>query len=63
MAMLNDLFAALALVFVLEGIVPFLNPGAVRKTVQIIAQLDDRTLRIGGLVFMLLGVGLLYLVR
>lgn len=61
--MLNDLLAALALMLVLEGIAPFLNPDAVRKAVQIIGQLDDRTLRIGGLVFMLLGVGLLYLVR
>ena len=61
--MLNDLLAALALMLVLEGIAPFLNPDGVRKAVQIIGQLDDRTLRIGGLVFMLLGVGLLYLVR
>ena len=59
----DDLLAALALVLVIEGIVPFLNPQSLRKMLATVAQLDDRTLRITGLVSMLGGVVMLYMVR
>ncbi len=61
--MFNDLLAALALLLVVEGILPFLNPGALRRTLHNIGQMDDRSLRIMGLVSMLCGVALLYVVR
>ncbi len=61
--MWNDLWAALALMLVLEGILPFLNPDGVRRLLQSMSQVDNRSLRISGLVSMLAGVGLLYLVR
>lgn len=32
--MFNDLLAALALMLVVEGILPFLNPEALRRTLQ-----------------------------
>ena len=59
----DDLLAALALVLVIEGIVPFLNPQSLRKMLVMVAQLDDRTLRVAGLVSMLCGVLMLYMVR
>ena len=59
----GDLLAALALVLVIEGIVPFLNPQSLRKMLVTVAQLDDRTLRMTGLVSMICGVVMLYLVR
>ena len=59
----DDLLAALALVLVFEGIVPFLNPQSLRKMLVMVAQLDDRTLRVTGLVSMLCGVLMLYMVR
>lgn len=59
----NDLLAALALVLVIEGIVPFLNPQSLRKMLVTVAQLDDRTLRITGLISMICGVVMLYIVR
>ncbi len=59
----SDLFAALALMLVIEGIIPFLNPGGLRRTLALLAQLDDRSLRIGGLISMLAGVIILYFVR
>lgn len=59
----DDLLAALALVLVIEGIVPFLNPQSLRKMLATVAQLDDRTLRIAGLVSMICGVVMLYMVR
>ena len=59
----SDLLAALALVLVIEGIVPFLNPQSLRKMLATVAQLDDRTLRITGLASMICGVVMLYMVR
>jgi len=59
----QDLLAALALVLVIEGMVPFLNPQSLRRMLEMVSQLDDRTLRIMGFVSMLFGVVMLYMVR
>ena len=59
----TDLLAALALVLVIEGMVPFLSPQSLRRMVAMVSQLDDRTLRITGLVSMIIGVVLLTIVR
>ena len=59
----SDFLAALALVLVIEGIIPFINPQSLRRMLATVAQLDDRTLRIAGLVSMALGVVMLYIVR
>lgn len=61
--MWQDLAAALALVLVLEGILPFANPGAVRRALQAIQQLSDGQLRGIGLASMLLGLLLLLFVN
>jgi hypothetical protein len=59
----SDLLAAIALLLVIEGMVPFLNPQSLRKMLETVSQLDDRTLRIVGLVSMVVGVILLTIVR
>ena len=59
----GDLLAALALVLVIEGIVPFISPQSLRRMLATVSQLDDRSLRITGLVSMIFGVVMLYLVR
>ncbi|MBI2779393.1 MAG: DUF2065 domain-containing protein [Gammaproteobacteria bacterium] len=61
--MWQDFLAAVALVLVLEGIMPFLNPQGMRRTMLLITQMDDSSLRIAGLVSMVLGVIVLSLVR
>lgn len=61
--MWHDLFVALALLFVIEGIWPFLSPQRLRRALLEVAGADDRTLRLAGLVSMIIGVGLLYLVN
>lgn len=61
--MWQDLFAALALMLVLEGVLPFLSPGGFRNTLRLIQDMDDRGLRAVGLVSMGLGLLILYLVR
>ena len=59
----NELFSALALVLIIEGIMPFISPGSWRQTMLQASQLPDKTLRIIGLASMLFGVVLLYLMR
>ncbi len=61
--MSQDLLTAIALMIVLEGVVPFLSPDLLRRMMASMAEMDDRSMRIGGLISMLVGVGLLYLVR
>lgn len=61
--MWHDLFAAIALILVIEGVLPFLNPAGLRNSLLMITRMDDRTLRIAGLVSMLVGVTLLYFIN
>lgn len=61
--MWNDLLAAFALLLVLEGMLPFLRPAAMRRVWIQMAGMDDRALRIAGLLSMVGGVVMLYLVR
>ena len=62
-AMWNELLAAFGLMLVLEGILPFLNPGALRRTLLRMVELEDRVLRFAGLASMLLGLLVLYFFR
>lgn len=58
-----DLLAAVGLMFVLEGIFPFLKPDGVRQTLLQITKVNDRILRLAGLGSMAFGLVVLYLVR
>lgn len=61
--MWQDFCAALALVLVIEGMLPFLKPEAWRKTMGRIADQPNNALRFIGLMSMLMGVILLYVIR
>lgn len=61
--MWRDLGAALALVLVLEGILPFANPDGVRRALAAIDRMSDSQLRAAGLSAMLIGLLLLFLVN
>ena len=61
--MWQDFFRALALMLVIEGIMPFLNPGAWRRALQSAAGLGDASVRAFGLLAMLAGLVLLAAVR
>lgn len=54
---------AFCLLLVLEGILPFLYPTRWRRLVVNLATITDRQLRIMGLLTMLIGIGLLYMLR
>jgi len=60
---LRDLFSAVALVLVLEGILPFVTPETWRRAMLQAASLDNRVLRVIGAMSMLAGLLLLYVVR
>lgn len=57
----SRLLEAVALLLVLEGIMPFLSPSSVRRLLERVNELGDRSLRVAGLASMLAGVALLYL--
>jgi uncharacterized protein YjeT (DUF2065 family) len=59
----DDLWAALALVLVLEGLLPALAPRAFREALAQMAAMPDRVLRALGLASMVAGALLLYWVR
>ncbi|AFL72483.1 hypothetical protein Thivi_0414 [Thiocystis violascens DSM 198] len=59
----HDILVAFALLLVIEGIWPFLNPASFRRVLAMIAAEGERPLRISGLISMLAGLGLLYLVN
>ena len=61
--MWQDLAVAFSLMLVIEGIIPFLNPGRWRNMVAFLAEVDNRKLRIMGLGSMLAGTLLLYLLK
>ena len=55
--------AAIALVFIIEGLIPFLSPGRWRNMLAVAEQLDDRVIRNFGLGSMLFGLFVLYWVN
>ncbi|MDJ0739514.1 MAG: DUF2065 domain-containing protein [Gammaproteobacteria bacterium] len=61
--MWQDLFTALALMLVLEGILPFVSPRGFRDMLRMVGEMDDKALRYSGLSTMLAGLVLLYFVR
>lgn len=61
--MWHDLAVAFCLMLVIEGIIPFVNPGRWRKMLLMLDQIDDNTMRMIGLASMLVGTGLLYIVN
>lgn len=61
--MTQDLLTALALMLVLEGILPFLRPRGARQTWFALSRMDDSRIRIVGLISMLAGLVLMQFVQ
>lgn len=59
----QSLLSALCLVFVIEGLMPFINPDSWKKLMAQMSTVDSKSLRTFGLVSMLSGVLGLWLVR
>ena len=52
----GTLLAALGLVFLIEGLGPFINPGGMRRLYLSLTQIPDNQLRTVGLVSIIVGV-------
>ncbi len=61
--MWDDLVRAIALVLVIEGMLPFLSPDGWRQAMIQAGRLSDKTLRVIGLASMVVGVLVLYMTR
>lgn len=61
--MWESIIPALALVLVIEGMLPFISPKSWREAMTQAAQLPDNILRSLGFVSMMVGVIVLYFVR
>ena len=59
----HELGIAVALLLVLEGIFPFLNPPGLRRALLALSELNDQQLRFAGLSSMLIGLVLLYIIN
>lgn len=60
---LQTFLMAVGLVFVIEGLMPFLGPRFWRRAMQHMMFQTDMTLRVFGLISMLVGLGILYWVH
>jgi len=59
----SDLGAAVALMLIIEGIMPFVNPKTFRQMLEMVSQMDERNVRTLGAVWMGLGLVVLYWAR
>ena len=60
MGLSEALLASVALLPILEGLLPFLSPGRCRKLFERVLQLSDEELRVFGFVSIALGLTLLW---
>ena len=58
----QDLLTALALVFIIEGLMPFIAPSKLKEVYQSLLQTPDKSLRVLGLGSMVAGLVLLFLI-
>ncbi len=60
--MFEQVVTAIALVLVIEGLLPFISPAAWRELMRQLTALPDKPIRMAGLMSMLLGTMLLYII-
>ncbi len=59
----TEILTALALVLVIEGLLPFASPGRYRQMVAQIVGMSDNNIRAVGFVVIVIGLALLFIVR
>lgn len=62
-SLIHSLWLATALMLIIEGILPFINPTALRRALLQVATMTDQQLRITGLLSMVAGLLILYWVN
>ena len=58
----HDLFTALALLLILEGLLPFISPESIKKVYKSMVETPESSLRMIGLASIVAGLILLYIV-
>ena len=58
----NDLLTALALVLIIEGLLPFLAPDKLKEVYKSILEMPEKSLRMMGFGSMVVGLILLFLI-
>jgi len=61
--MWQEIVTAIALVLIIEGIIPFVSPLRFKNFVERVSQLKDNNLRFIGLISMIIGLLLLFFIR
>lgn len=61
--MWQHILTAISLYLIIEGMIPFISPNFFRQAAMRIAQMDDNSLRVGGLTIASAGLIMLYIVR
>jgi uncharacterized protein YjeT (DUF2065 family) len=59
----TELFSALALVMIIEGIIPFISPQGYKNTMQQMLAMPESTLRVVGFGLMFVGAMSLFFIR
>lgn len=59
----TEILTAVALVLIIEGLLPFASPGRYRQMVAEMVRLSDNHIRSVGLIIIIVGLVLLYVVR
>ncbi len=59
----DDLWAAIALMLIIEGIMPFINPESFCRTLKVVSEMKRKSVRILGMIWIGLGLATLYWVR
>jgi len=59
----TDLLSAIALLLIIEGLLPFFNPSGWKNVLLKVLQMDDKQLRFLGLTSMVIGILILNWVR
>ncbi|WP_417550689.1 DUF2065 domain-containing protein [Methylophaga sp.] len=62
-SLIHSLWLATALMLIIEGILPFINPTALRRALLQVATMTDQQLRTTGLLSMVAGLLILYWVN
>lgn len=61
--MWQELLTALCLMLIIEGMLPFLYPNRWKDAVRRLSDMDSGSMRVLGLISMVIGASALYLVR
>lgn len=62
-SLIHSLWLAVALMLIIEGFLPFLNPAALKRVLLQVATMTEQQLRMTGLLSMSIGLLILYWVN